>query len=64
MSPLRELPEAVRPLTWQALQTAHRERCMIIVTLVQAAYKAVIAKKYSDIKHLSGGVYGRSNVAM
>ncbi len=25
---------------------------------MQAAYKAVVAKKYSDIKHLNGGVYG------
>ena len=28
------------------------------LTLVQAAYKAVVAKRYSDIKHLNGGVYG------
>lgn len=26
--------------------------------LAQAAYKAVVAKRYSDIKHLNGGVYG------
>ncbi|CAL5219640.1 g1516 [Coccomyxa viridis] len=25
---------------------------------LKAAYKAVVAKKYSDIKHLNGGVYG------
>ena len=30
--------------------------------LVQAAYKAVVAKKYSDIKHLNGGVYGEHHL--
>ena len=28
---------------------------------VQAAWKAVVSKKYSDIKHLSGGVYGEQD---
>ncbi len=26
--------------------------------LMQAAWKAVVANKYSDVKHLNGGVYG------
>ena len=27
---------------------------------LQAAYRAVVSKKFSDVKHLGGGVYGKS----
>ena len=44
-----------------SLHQQHSQTQMALI-FVQAAYKAVVAKKYSDIKHLNGGVYGEHHL--
>ena len=50
--------EAPHWLSVTLVQTSRTSASVPRLYTVQAAWKAVVSKKYSDIKHLSGGVYG------
>ena len=57
-------PRAPPRLSVTLVQKSRTSAFLAKLYAVQAAWKAVVAKKYSDIKHLSGGVYGEQYLSV